>query len=97
MRLRGRRMLKRIFAIAVVIVAVMAAVKDGRLLRTAGLIASCSIVQTASDGTQLEACRPGMLEGAHDLSRSGCTADGSAGRYAYWRCPAPLVASQVGR
>jgi hypothetical protein len=90
-------MLTRIFAVAAVIIALMVAIKDGRLMRKAGLTASCSVVQTAPDGTQVEACRPGWLEGKHDLSRQGCTVTGSAGRDEYWRCPAPVVASQVGR
>lgn len=75
----------------------MIAIKDGRLLRSTGLIASCSVVGTAADGTQLDPCRPGRLEGAHNLSANGCTYTRDAGQDAYWRCPAPVVSSQVGR
>jgi len=90
-------MLKRVFIAAALVLALMVVIKDGRLLRTTGLIASCSVVTTAADGTQLENCRPGVLEGAHNLSAQGCTDAGSAGHDEYWRCPAPVVASQVGR
>ncbi|HLY93409.1 MAG TPA: hypothetical protein VKP14_01030 [Gaiellaceae bacterium] len=90
-------MLKRVFIAALVVLALMVVIKDGRLLRTTGLIASCSVVTTAADGTQLEECRPGKIEGAHNLSSQGCTDAGAAGREEYWRCPAPVVASQVGR
>jgi len=90
-------MLKRVFAVAALVLALMIVIKDGRLLRSAGLIASCTVVSTAADGTQVEECRPGMLEGAHNLSAQGCSDAGSAGRNEYWRCPAPVVQSQVGR
>lgn len=90
-------MLKRVFIAAILVLALMIAIKDGRLLRSTGLIASCGVVSTAADGTQTEACRPGRLEGAHNLSAQGCTFTGNAGPDAYWRCPAPVVSSQVGR
>lgn len=86
-------MLRTIVAVGVVILAVMVAVKDGRLTRFAGLTGSCAVYGAASDGTQVEACRPGRLEGAPDLSGHGCTAAGSAGPVEYWRCPASLVSS----
>lgn len=90
-------MITRILAAAVVVLALMVAIKDGRLLRAAGLTGSCRAVQAAVDGTQVELCRPGRLEGLPDLSRHGCTDAGRAGPDEYWRCPAALVASQAGR
>jgi hypothetical protein len=90
-------MLTRILTVAVLIVALMIAIKDGRVLRTTGLTGSCSVVQTAPDGAQLEACKPGKLEGRPDLSRRGCTDAGPSGKDEYWRCPAAVVASQAGR
>jgi hypothetical protein len=80
-------MLKQIVVAAACIAALMAAVKDGRVLRTAGMTASCTVVTLNSDGSQLAACRAGRLEGAPDLSRRGCTSAGTAGGTAYWRCP----------
>ena len=58
-------MLKRVIAVAVCILAVMIAIKDGRVLRTTGLTGSCSAVQTRTDGSELEACRAGKLEWWH--------------------------------
>jgi hypothetical protein len=90
-------MVLRIVAVAAVIFAVMVAIKDGRVLRDTGLTGSCSVVQTAADGTQLESCRPGKLAGRPDLSRDGCTRAGISGTFEYWRCPASVVSSQAGR
>jgi hypothetical protein len=90
-------MLTKIFTVAALILVLMVAIKDGRILRTSGLTGSCSVVQTAADGTQVEACRPGKLEGRPDLTRRGCTDAGSVGKSEYWRCPAALEASQAGR
>ena len=80
-------MLKQITVVAVCIAALMAAVKDGRVLRTTGMTASCNVVTQNRDGSQLAACRAGRLEGAPDLSRRGCTNAGTAAGTIYWRCP----------
>lgn len=90
-------MLKRVVAVAVCILAVMIAIKDGRVMRSTGLTGSCSLVQAGPDGSELEACRPGKLEGRPDLSHRGCTGVGVAGTYEYWRCPADLQATDAGR
>ena len=78
---------KGIIVIAVLILAVMIAAKDGRLPRAAGLTASCLVARQASDGSQLVACRSGVLEGRPDLTRRSCTPAGQTGTYEYWRCP----------
>jgi hypothetical protein len=83
-------MVTRIVLTGVVAAALMAGVKDGRILRVSGLTGSCTVVQTIADGTQLEACTAGKLEGLPDLSRNGCTDVGTAVSRVYWRCPAPL-------
>ena len=86
-------MIKRIVVAGVVVLALMIAVKDGRILRQTGLTGACSPGQTLSDGTQLEACRAGRLAGRPDLTRQGCRPAGLAGTYEYWRCPASVVSS----
>ena len=86
-------MFLRITLVAVVIAGAMFAVKDGRILRDAGLTGSCSVVETAADGEQMEACSSGKLEGAPDLSRNGCTDDGLFRGRVYWRCPAPVASA----
>ena len=84
---------KGIIVIAVLILAVMIAAKDGRLPRAAGLTASCMVARQASDGSQLVACRSGALDGRPDLTRRSCTPAGVTGTYEYWRCPAQQQSS----
>jgi len=80
-------LLKQIVVVAACIAALMAAVKDGRVLRTTGMTGTCTVVTLNSDGSQLAACRSGRLEGAPDLTRRGCTNAGTSGETIYWRCP----------
>jgi hypothetical protein len=87
-------MIKRVVFAGIVVLALMIAIKDGRVLRATGLTGVCSMAQTLTDGTQVEACRAGKLAGRPDLSRQGCTTAGVAATYEYWRCPAG-VASQA--
>ena len=90
-------MVKRVVVLAVLVLGVMVAVKDGHILKTSGLTAVCTVASTAADGTQIEACRPGKLQGMPDLSTNGCKTAGSAGTYVYWRCPAPVASQPNGR
>jgi hypothetical protein len=99
---RGRNVLKPIFVVAACIFALMLVIKDGRVLRTSGLTGSCATVagSAAADATGnavVEACKPGKLEGRPNLTKRNCTAVGIAGKLEYWRCPADLQASDVGR
>jgi len=89
-------MIKRVVIVGALILALMIVVKDGRVLRDAGLTGSCRVAQTFADGTQLEACRGGRLAGRPDLSRNGCSDVGITGTYAYWRCPAPVKSGPNG-
>jgi len=89
--------LKSIVAVGVCIFAVMVVVKDGRVLRTAGLTGSCSVVQVFADSSELAACRPGKLQGRPDLTSRGCRAVGSKAKLWYWSCPAGFRVSALGR
>lgn len=89
-------MIKRVVVAGALALALMVAVKDGRVLRETGLTGACSTAQTLTDGTQLEACRSGKLAGRPDLSRQGCTVAGLTGTYQYWRCPASVVSGPSG-
>lgn len=89
-------MIKRVVVTAVLIVSLMVAVKDGRLLRDAGLTGVCSVVKTFGDGTQLESCRAGKLAGRPDLSRQGCRDVGPSSNAEYWRCPAAVASGPNG-
>jgi hypothetical protein len=80
--------LVRIVAAAATILVLMILVKDGRVVREAGLTGSCRVVQRSADGSAWAACRAGRLEGAPDLSGKSCSAGGKRGSLQYWRCPA---------
>jgi hypothetical protein len=90
-------MVKRVVLVATLVLALMIAIKDGRILDRTGLTGACTVVQTAVDGSQVEACHAGKLEGAPDLRRQGCKDAGAAGPYEYWRCPSSVVAGTNGR
>lgn len=90
-------MLKRVVAVAVVILALMVAVRNGRVLHIAGLTGSCSVIQTFSDGSQVEACHPGKVGGRPDLTRQNCTSAGLTSSDEYWKCPAAVEANQASR
>jgi hypothetical protein len=77
---------KGIAVVAVCILAAMIAIKDGRLLRTSGLTATCSKVASLPQA-DVEACRPGKLEGRPDLTKRGCKFVSSVKAVEYWRCP----------
>lgn len=72
--------------IALCALAVMVALKDGRILRTAGLTATCSKVASVPEA-DVEACKPGKLEGKPDLTKRGCRFVSSVKEVEYWRCP----------
>jgi hypothetical protein len=90
-------MLKTIVAVAVCIFALMVVIKDGRVLRTAGLTGSCSVVQIFSNSSELAACRAGKLEGRPNLSHRGCRSVGVTATYEYWGCPAGFDISDASR
>jgi hypothetical protein len=88
-------MIKPIVAVGVVILALMLAVKDHRVLRAVGLVGGCTPVETMADGSQLQACGRGKLEGFPDLTKQGCTYVHSALKEQLWSCPAAVVASSA--
>jgi hypothetical protein len=87
----------RMFVVAALVIAVMVAIKDGRILRETGLKGSCTAV-AAPKGQEgfWEACRAGKLDGRPNLTRSSCTANGVAADVEYWRCPTRLEAAPGG-
>jgi hypothetical protein len=77
----------KLLLVGVVIVAVMVAIKDGRVLRATGLTGSCTVVSTAPNGIQVKACKKGKIHGAPNLAVKGCTQTGILDGRTYWRCP----------
>jgi hypothetical protein len=88
-------MLFRIFLAAALVFALMLAIKDGRVLRDAGLKASCkNVAVPAGEQGFWAACKKGKLDGRPDLSRQGCKAVTIRGKVEWWRCDAALGSSQ---
>jgi len=83
--------MRGVLVAAFLVLAVMIAIKDGRFLREAGLTGGCRAVAppTGQHGNW-EACDPGKLQGAPDLSRQGCKSITFVGRTEYWHCPAGI-------
>jgi hypothetical protein len=87
----GSPQMKGVLVVAALLVALMAGIKDGRILRDAGLTGGCSSVPTPRGETGAwKACVEGRLQGAPDLSRQGCTSLSRIGKTEYWRCPAQI-------
>jgi hypothetical protein len=87
--------MKGVLAVAACILAVMVAIKDGRILHSAGLTGGCSAIVTPRGETGAwQKCVAGRLQGAPDLRRQGCTAVSTHGKTALWRCPARIDAAQ---
>ena len=91
-------MLLKILLVGVLFAGGMAALKDGRLLEDAGLVGSCRPVAVAGEGgSTLQACKKGRLDGYPDLTRKSCEQAYLKDGREYWRCLAPIVASQSPR
>ena len=84
-------MFKGVVVAAVLIAALMVGIRNGYILRTAGLAGSCTLVQRLADGSQLVTCQKGKIGGRPDLSRRNCTSSGVTGTSESWKCPADVV------
>ena len=54
------------------------------------LAAPGTVAAPAGQTGHWQACDPGSLQGAPDLTRQGCKSVGLVGKTEYWRCPAPI-------
>ena len=74
----------------------MAAIRDGRVLRDAGLLSSCNTITVngQTDPTLLS-CSKGRLDGFPDLTNKSCNLISVHPSREYWRCDAPVVSSQT--
>lgn len=86
----------KLVIIGVLVVGVMFAVKDGRVMRDAGLTGTCTVAETFKDGSALEACSSGKLAGRPSLAGQGCVTTAIVGGYQYWRCPAGVASGPNG-
>ena len=88
-------MLLKIILVGALLVGVMAAIKDGRVLRDAGLLSSCyAVADTKGDQTEMS-CSKGKLDGWPDLTNKSCTLISQGRKHEYWHCLAPVVSSQT--
>jgi len=87
-------MLVKILIVGVVLIGLMATIKDGRLLRDAGLLSTCTAatVNGKSDPTLLS-CSKGRLDGWPNMTNQSCNLVAVRPKHEYWRCAAPVVSS----
>jgi hypothetical protein len=88
-------MLLKIIVVGVVLIGTMAVIRDGRVLRDAGLLSKCNPVTV--DGKQdptLLSCSKGRLDGFPDMTDQSCNLIAQHPNREYWRCEAPVVSSQ---
>jgi hypothetical protein len=87
----------RIVAVGAVLIAVMFAVKDYRLLQRSHVVGSCAMVAEVTDGSEWRSCVAGRLTDRPGLSMDGCTDYGLYLEAEYWHCPAALAGSAIGQ
>ena len=89
-------MLVKIIIVGALAIGLMAAIKDGRVLRDAGLLSACTpvTVDGKSDPTMLS-CSKGRLDGWPNMTSQSCTLISVRPKHEYWRCAAPVVSSQT--
>jgi hypothetical protein len=79
---------------ALLVLTLMVVIKDGRVLRKAGMTGGCTVLTApAGDSGSWAACTPGKLQGAPDLTRQSCTSVKVVGKTEYWHCPAGIQSS----
>jgi hypothetical protein len=83
-------MLLKILLVGAVLIGLMAAIRDGRVLRDAGLLSSCTSVSPT-----VLSCSKGRLDGFPDMTTKSCTLISVHPNREYWRCLAPVVSSQT--
>lgn len=89
-------MLLKILVVGVVLIGAMAAIRDGRVLRDAGLLSSCNPVNVNNHVDQNElSCSKGRLDGFPDMTNKSCNLIGVTAKHEFWRCAAPVVSSQT--
>jgi hypothetical protein len=89
-------MLLKILVAGALLVGVMAAIKDGRILRDAGLLSHCNavVVRGQVDPTVLS-CSKGRLDGWPDMTPKSCNLIAVHPDREFWRCQAPVVSSRT--
>jgi hypothetical protein len=74
----------------------MAAIRDGRVLRDAGLLSRCNAVNiNGKPDPSVLSCSKGRLDGWPDMTNQSCDLIAVHPNREYWRCQAPVVSSQT--
>jgi hypothetical protein len=89
-------MLLKILIVGALAIGAMAAIRNGTILRDAGLLSSCRAVTVngSYDPTTLS-CSKGRLDGFPDMTPKSCHLISTRPKRQYWRCDAPVVSSQA--
>jgi hypothetical protein len=89
-------MLLKILVVGVVLIGAMAAIRNGSVLRDAGLLSACNAVNISGHaGENTLSCSKGRLDGWPDLTNKSCNLIAVKATREYWRCLAPVVSSQT--
>jgi len=88
-------MLWKIFLVGALAIGVMAAIKDGRLLKDAGLLSRCNAASVnGRPEPRVLNCSKGRLDGFPDMTKQDCTLISVSQGHEFWRCPVPVVSSE---
>lgn len=85
----------RIAAVGAVLIALLIAVKDHRVLERSHVVGSCAKIGERFDGSEWRACVPGRLTGRPGLTLAGCTDLGRRDVAEIWHCPTRLEANAL--
>ena len=89
-------MLLRILIVGAILIGAMAAIRDGRVLRDAGLLSSCNVATVNGKVEPLVmSCSKGRLDGYPDLTNKACKLISATPSHEFWRCETPIVSSQT--
>jgi hypothetical protein len=89
-------MLLKIIVVGVLLIGAMAAIRNGSVLRKAGLLSTCNAVNIRGrSGQNTLSCSKGRLDGFPDMTDKSCSLIAVDPNRQYWRCEAPVVSSQT--
>jgi hypothetical protein len=89
-------MLLKILVAGALLIGGMAAIKNGSILRDAGLLSTCTTVAVnGQEDPTLLSCTKGRLDGWPDETNNSCNLIAVHPDREYWRCQAPVVSSRT--
>ncbi len=89
-------LLLKILVVGALLVGAMAAIRDGRVLKDAGLLSTCNpVTVSGKQDSTLLSCSKGRLDGFPDMTNKSCSLVAVHPGREYWRCEAPIVSSQT--